>query len=338
VEVLVPDFQGRESSIEIVLSSHPDVLTHNLETVPRLYPTVRPGAVYDSSLDLLRRSAASGLTVKTGLMLGLGETEEELEKVYRDVTEVGCKILTLGQYLQPTWKQLPVARYWRPEEFEEQKARARRIGIPTVAAGPLVRSSYLAGTLLQEATMRISVVGRNFDVNDAVHRYLEERLAKIRRHFDRIMDVSVVLNTEKHRHRAEININVNNVNMRGEEETQDMYTSIDQAVDKIDRQIRRYKDKLNSRKHQHRYTPVNESELPTVTHELLEPNAGEIEEHERRVIKTERHMVKPMSLDEAVMQMDLNNTDFYVFSNANSDKINVIYRRLDGNVGWIVPD
>ncbi len=144
VEILVPDFQGRGSSIEIVLSSRPDVLTHNLETVPRLYLTVRPGTLYDSSLDLLRRSAASGLTTKTGLMLGLGENEEELKRVYRDVTEVGVKILTLGQYLQPTREQLPVARYWRPEEFEEQKQRARRIGIPTVVAGPLVRSSYLA--------------------------------------------------------------------------------------------------------------------------------------------------------------------------------------------------
>jgi putative sigma-54 modulation protein len=186
--------------------------------------------------------------------------------------------------------------------------------------------------------MRISVVGRNYEVNDAVHRYLEERLSRIRRHFDRVMDVNVVLATEKYRHRAEININVNNVNMRGEEETGDMYSSIDLAVDKIDRQLRRYKDKLNRRKHQHRQAPLREAELPTVTHELLEPDAGEVEEHERKVIRTERHMVKPMSLDEAVMQMDLNNADFYVFTNANTDRINVVYRRLDGNVGWIAPE
>jgi putative sigma-54 modulation protein len=172
--------------------------------------------------------------------------------------------------------------------------------------------------------MRISVVGRNYEVNDAVHRYLEERLSRIRRHFDRVMDVNVVLATEKYRHRAEININVNNVNMRGEEETGDMYSSIDLAVDKIDRQLRQ--------------APLREAELPTVTHELLEPDAGEVEEHERKVIRTERHMVKPMSLDEAVMQMDLNNADFYVFTNANTDRINVVYRRLDGNVGWIAPE
>jgi putative sigma-54 modulation protein len=184
--------------------------------------------------------------------------------------------------------------------------------------------------------MRISVVGRNYEVSDAVHHYLEERLARIRRHFDRVMDASVVLAVEKYRQRAEININVNNVNMRGEGETNDMYTSIDQAVEKIDRQVSRYKDKLNSRKHRH--AAVNEEGLPTVTHELLEPDAGELEEHERRVIQTERHMVKPMSLDEAVMQMDLLNADFYVFTNAGTDKLNVVYRRVDGNVGWIAPE
>jgi len=184
--------------------------------------------------------------------------------------------------------------------------------------------------------MRISVVGRNYEVSDAVHHYLEQRLARIRRHFDRVMDVNVVLAAEKYRHRAEININVNNVNMHGDRETGDMYTSIDQAVDKIDRQVRRYKDKLASRKHRH--APAKEEELPAVTHELLEPDAGELEEHERRVIQTERHMVKPMSLDEAVMQMDLLNAEFFVFTNAGSDKLNVIYRRADGNVGWIAPE
>jgi putative sigma-54 modulation protein len=184
--------------------------------------------------------------------------------------------------------------------------------------------------------MRISVVGRNYEVSDAVHRYLEDRLARIRRHFDRVMDANVVLAAEKYRHRAEINIVVSGVNMRGEGETGDMYTSIDQAVDRIDRQVRRYKDKLDSRKHRH--APAKEEELPTVTHELLAPDAGEREESERRVIKTERHMVKPMSLDEAVMQMDLLNADFYVFTNAGTDRLNVVYRRLDGNVGWIAPE
>jgi lipoic acid synthetase len=152
VELLVPDFRGDGGSLEIVFSSRPDVLAHNLETVPRLYPAVRPGAVYKRSLELLRRSASGGLTTKTGLMLGLGETEEELERVYRDAAEIGVRILTLGQYIQPTKKQLPVVRYWRPEEFEEQREQARRFGLPTVLAGPLVRSSYLAERCFQDSS------------------------------------------------------------------------------------------------------------------------------------------------------------------------------------------
>jgi lipoic acid synthetase len=144
VELLVPDFRGDGASIETVLTARPDVLGHNLETVPRLYPRVRPGADYARSLDLLRRAADAGLTTKTGLMLGLGEDFGELEQVYRDVVRAGVAILTLGQYLRPTSDQLPVARYWRPEEFKAEGDRARRAGVPTVAAGPLVRSSYLA--------------------------------------------------------------------------------------------------------------------------------------------------------------------------------------------------
>ena len=144
VELLVPDFRGDGASVEVVLRALPDVLGHNLETIPRLYPAVRPGADYARSLNLLRRATDAGLTTKTGLMLGLGEDEGELERVYNDIARVGVDILTLGQYLCPTRDRLPVARYWRPEEFDVEGERARRIGIPTVAAGPLVRSSYLA--------------------------------------------------------------------------------------------------------------------------------------------------------------------------------------------------
>ncbi|MCX7022597.1 MAG: lipoyl synthase [bacterium] len=154
VELLVPDFQGEEAAIETALSTRPDVLGHNLETVPRLYSTVRPGARYARSLDLLRRAADAGLTTKTGLMLGLGEDEPELERVYHDIARAGVGILTLGQYLRPTRDQLPVARYWRPEEFDGEGEKARRIGIPTVAAGPLVRSSYLAEHYFQSNRWR----------------------------------------------------------------------------------------------------------------------------------------------------------------------------------------
>jgi putative sigma-54 modulation protein len=187
--------------------------------------------------------------------------------------------------------------------------------------------------------MKVHVVGRHFDITDAVKSYVEDRLQKIRRHFDRVMNVNVTLNQEKYRHIADIDINVNGVNMHCEEETGDMYTSIDLAVDKIDRQVRRYKEKLQRRKQRARSTAaVAEEQLPQATYELLEPDAGEVSEEERKIIRSERHLIKPMSLDEAVMQMDLNNADFYVFTNARTNNINVVYRRTDGNVGWIAPE
>jgi putative sigma-54 modulation protein len=183
--------------------------------------------------------------------------------------------------------------------------------------------------------MKINIVGRHFEITDAVKKYVQDRLEKIRKHFDRVMDVNVTLNVEKYRNIADIDINVNGVNMHCEEQTGDMYTSIDLAVDKIDRQVRRYKEKLQRRK---RHAKKVIAEMPQVTYELLEPDAGELDEEERKIIKSERHMVKPMTLDEAVMQMDLNNVDFYVFTNAGTQRLNVVYRRADGNVGWIAQD
>jgi len=153
VELLIPDLRGDRDALETVLSSRPDVLGHNLETVPRLYPRVRPGADYAKSLELLKRSAAAGLLTKTGLMLGLGEEDEELEEVFHDAARAGVAVLTLGQYLRPTRSRLPVARYRRPEEFEELGEKARRCGIPTIAAGPLVRSSYLAEAYYRQSKL-----------------------------------------------------------------------------------------------------------------------------------------------------------------------------------------
>ncbi|MFP4036986.1 MAG: lipoyl synthase, partial [Desulfobacteraceae bacterium] len=120
VEVLIPDFLGSAESLETVLGAGPDVVNHNLETVPRLYPSVRPGADYGRSLQLLRRAAGnrSKVITKSGLMLGLGEREEELDKVFSDLAGVGCRILTLGQYLRPSRAHLPVERYVPPEEFD----------------------------------------------------------------------------------------------------------------------------------------------------------------------------------------------------------------------------
>jgi lipoic acid synthetase len=151
VEVLVPDFRGDPDALLTVLAARPHVLNHNLETVPRLYPAVRPEADYHRSLALLGSITRSTPTVpsKSGLMLGLGESAAEVEDTLRDLLGVGCKILTLGQYLQPTRTHLPVARFIPPEEFNSWRKKALRMGFSQVASGPLVRSSYHARELCQ---------------------------------------------------------------------------------------------------------------------------------------------------------------------------------------------
>jgi lipoic acid synthetase len=144
VEVLVPDFAGNPAAVDDVTQAGPAVFAHNVETVPRLYPRVRPGADYERSLAVLRRAAANGLTTKSGLMLGLGEKRHELERVFAELAAVGVRSLTLGQYLRPTTEQLPVERYLPPDEFAELADLARNAGIDSVLSGPLVRSSYRA--------------------------------------------------------------------------------------------------------------------------------------------------------------------------------------------------
>lgn len=146
VEVLVPDFQGNLDAVATVMASPIDVFNHNVETVPRLYARVRPGAKYLRSLAVLA-AAAEGQTrvpTKAGLMLGLGEEHGELRNVFRDLRDAGCRILTLGQYLRPSTSHLPVERYVPPEEFDGLRADALRLGFDHVEAGPLVRSSYHA--------------------------------------------------------------------------------------------------------------------------------------------------------------------------------------------------
>ena len=146
VEVLIPDFRGSDAALEIVLGARPDVLNHNIETVPRLYPVARRGSQYERSLRLLRRSREMnpGIPTKSGLMVGLGETFEETGAVLRDLAEAGVQIVTIGQYLRPSREQLPVARFYSPEEFAALKQHGESVGIRHVESGPLVRSSYHA--------------------------------------------------------------------------------------------------------------------------------------------------------------------------------------------------
>ncbi len=146
VEVLTPDFQGRLADLQTVLSSMPDVYNHNIETVPRLYTVVRPGADYKRSLFILEHAgkSAPSIYVKSGLMLGLGETMDEVVDVLSDLRKSGCDLLTIGQYLRPSRSNLPVVEYIRPEVFEELRLTALSIGFRYVGSGPLVRSSMNA--------------------------------------------------------------------------------------------------------------------------------------------------------------------------------------------------
>jgi lipoyl synthase len=155
IEVLIPDLKGDASAVKAVLKEAPDVVNHNVETVPRLYPEVRPQAEYRRSLDLLARAKrqAPHLFTKSGFMLGLGEEREEVLDLLRDLRSAGCDLITIGQYLQPRPDRLPVARYVPPEEFEEYKKLGEEMGFKAVASGPFVRSSFHASQLFEEKVL-----------------------------------------------------------------------------------------------------------------------------------------------------------------------------------------
>jgi lipoic acid synthetase len=156
VEVLIPDFGGNVQSLQTVLQARPDVLNHNVETVPRLYASVRPGAVYERSIHLLRSAHQidPSIPTKSGLMLGLGERQDEVQQVLSDLLAAGCRVLTLGQYLQPSAEHLPVERFVSPEEFEAWRKKALDMGFREVASGPFVRSSYHAQEAYQALSSR----------------------------------------------------------------------------------------------------------------------------------------------------------------------------------------
>ncbi len=144
VEVLIPDFQGKQAALRQVFETSPDILGHNLETVPRLYPLARPQADYGRSLQVIELAKQAGLTTKSGVMLGMGEEVAEIRAVMQDLHANGCDILTLGQYLQPTPQHVPIQRYWTPEEFQQLREYGMTLGFQHIEAGPLVRSSYHA--------------------------------------------------------------------------------------------------------------------------------------------------------------------------------------------------
>ena len=144
VEVLIPDFQGRKELVAQVIEARPEIISHNMETVKRISPLVRSAARYETSLEVIRQVAASGTTTKSGIMVGLGETPEEVEELMDDLRQAGCQILTIGQYLQPSHKHYPVAEYVTPTQFVSYKEQGLAKGFAQVESAPLVRSSYHA--------------------------------------------------------------------------------------------------------------------------------------------------------------------------------------------------
>lgn len=153
IEVLIPDFAGDEEALRIVVKEQPDILNHNIETVRRLFPTIRPQGKYERSLTLLKRAKRMGATTKSGLIAGMGETPDEIREVMRDLRVAGCDILSIGQYLQPTRQHLAVARFYHPDEFLAFKTEGLALGFRHVESGPLVRSSYHAERQTDAAAM-----------------------------------------------------------------------------------------------------------------------------------------------------------------------------------------
>ena len=144
IEVLIPDFEGNETALAMVCAEKPEILNHNIETVRRLFPSIRPQGKYQRSIDLLGKAKRLGMRTKSGLILGMGETMDEAREVMRDLRSVGCDIMTIGQYLQPTRQHLPVARFYDPREFALLKEEGKALGFTHIESGPLVRSSYHA--------------------------------------------------------------------------------------------------------------------------------------------------------------------------------------------------
>jgi lipoyl synthase len=154
VELLIPDFNALPERLAEVFGSRPEVLAHNIETVPRIFKRIRPGFRYERSLDVIRQARKAGLVTKSNLILGMGETREEISEALEDLHAAGCELITITQYLRPSPKHHPVERWVKPEEFVELREEAERIGFAGVMSGPLVRSSYRAGRLYTQAIER----------------------------------------------------------------------------------------------------------------------------------------------------------------------------------------
>lgn len=182
--------------------------------------------------------------------------------------------------------------------------------------------------------MRISISGRNLDITDALRSHVEKGLQKVRGHFDRVIDVDVVLSVEKHRHIAEMTLHANGIRIHSKEASPDMYASLDAVSDKLEKQVRKFKDRIN------RFQPRKAKESREYEHNIIEMTGEETPEAaapRHRVVLQEKLAMKPMSVEEAVMQLELADEKFLVFSNAETQRVNVIYPREDGTFGLIEP-
>ncbi|NIA15716.1 MAG: ribosome-associated translation inhibitor RaiA [Nitrospiraceae bacterium] len=183
--------------------------------------------------------------------------------------------------------------------------------------------------------MNVNITGRHMEMTDALKSYIESGLGKVRSHFDRVIDVDVVLTVEKHRHIAEVNLHANGIRIHGSETSSDMYASVDAVLAKLDRQVRRYKDKINRHQPRKAEEDLNyHHQVIEVDHEMEEGTEGAVR---HRVVLREKLPMKPMSVDEGAMQLDLVDDGFLVFSNAETQQVNVIYARNDGTYGLIEP-
>jgi lipoyl synthase len=166
VEILTPDFSGRPELLGQVFDAAPEVFAHNLETVPRIFRSIRPAFTYEKSLDVLAQARAAGMVTKSNLILGMGETRAEISQALFDMHSAGCDLVTITQYLRPTPRHHPVERWVKPQEFVELADEARTIGFAGVMSGPLVRSSYRAGTLYRQGAQAREARGQSTAAND----------------------------------------------------------------------------------------------------------------------------------------------------------------------------
>lgn len=181
---------------------------------------------------------------------------------------------------------------------------------------------------LEESEVKVTITGRHIKLSDDMRAHAEEKMHKVEAHFDHIIEGHMTLSTEKHRRIAEVTLNAKRATFHAQEETEDMYASIDGVMEKVDTQIRRHKEKLNDRKHSHReLTPIDVDDVEDLEEEL-----------EPVIIKVDKFASKLLTLQEAVAQMELTEDDFLMFSNSQTDQVNVVYKRKDGNYGWIEPD